>query len=133
MVSIFLVASAISFPDCDAQELQPGMYATTATTELVSGPPRIFQDKDCITAQDIASGLTKVGIESDSDCKAQNLTKGGGKITYRLSCEESGDKHAVDVVGTYSADSFNFTIKSVGKNPQYRSLKINGKRIGACK
>ena len=117
----------------DAQEMQPGMYATTATMQLAGGGPKTFQDKDCITAKDIAGGLTKIGIESDTECKVQNLLKGGGKINYRLQCEEDGKKQVSDVVGTYTADSFDFAIKASGDNTPYKSIRVKGKRVGACK
>lgn len=117
-----------------AQEMQPGIYATTATMQLPGGAPKSFQDKDCITAKDIAGGLTKIGIESDTECKVQSLTKGGGKISYRLLCEEGGKKQVSDVTGTYTADSFDFAIKtSAAKDVPSRSMRVTGKRIGACK
>lgn len=117
----------------DAEDMQPGMYASTNAVELANGQKRVHPDKECITAKDIADGLTKVGIESDGDCKAQNLVKGNGRITYRLVCEEDGKKQLADVVGTYTANSYEFAIKAVTPGSGYKAINVSGKRIGACK
>ena len=131
--ALLTVTSALLSTFAGAAEMQPGMYATTATMELPGAAPKTFQDKDCITEKDLAGGLTRIGIESDTDCKVQNLVKGGGKISYRLQCEEDGKKQVSDVAGTYTADSFDFAIKASGDNTPYKSMRVKGKRIGACK
>ncbi len=114
------------------QEMQPGMYATTTVMDGAVDA-RAVQDKDCITAKDIVEGLTKLGIESDSQCKAANFTKGNGKVRYQLVCEEDGRKQIADVAGNYTATSFEFVVKPQGKDSLFRNITIKGKRIGSCK
>ena len=117
----------------DAQDMQPGMYASINAVELANGQKRAHPGEECITAKDIADGLAKVGIEGDADCKVQNLVKGNGKITYRLVCEEDGKKQLADVSGNYTANSYEFSIKAVTPGPGYKAINVTGKRIGECK
>ena len=116
-----------------AQEMQPGTYETSVTIEMLNGPPGSFQDKDCVTAKEIAEGLTKIGIESDAECKVENLVKGGGKISYRLLCQEDGQKQIAAVSGTYRSDAFEFAVKPETRNTRFKSLRIKGRRVGICK
>jgi hypothetical protein len=116
-----------------AEEMQPGQYASTNVVEMANGRISTFQLQECITAEDIADGLTKVGIESDGGCKVQNLVKGNGKIAYRLTCEEDGKKQLAEVVGTYTANSYEFAIKAASPGSGYKSIKATGKRLGACR
>ncbi len=130
---ITLALFVFSAPFAGAAEMQPGEYASTNTVEMANGQKKTFPGQDCLTAKDIADGLTKVGIESDNDCKVQNLVKGNGKITYRLVCEEDGKKQLADVAGTYTANSYDFAIKSASPGAAFKSIHVAGKRLGACK
>lgn len=116
-----------------AEDMQPGRYASSNVLELANGQKRVHPAEECITAKDIADGLTKVGIEGDADCKVQNLVKGNGKITYRLICEEDGKKQLSDVVGNVTANSYDFSVKAVTPGSAYKAITVTGKRIGACK
>jgi hypothetical protein len=137
MMRRFFTVTAFTLLVCSArlasaEEMQPGQYASTNVVELVNGKKNTFQARECITAKDIADGLTKVGIESDGGCKVQDLVKGNGKITYRLICEEDGKKQLAEVVGTYTASSYEFAIKAAAPGAGYRSISVTGKRLGPC-
>ena len=114
-----------------SQEIQPGLYATTLVMEMSGQPPRTIQDKDCVTAKDVADGLTRIGVESDSECKVEGFSKGSGKLSYRLMCLADGNKVTSVVTGTYTPDSYDFVIKSAGKVQV--SMRARGKRVGTCK
>lgn len=116
-----------------AEEMQPGEYASTGVFESANGQKRTLQDRDCVTAKDIADGMTKLGIERDDVCKVQNLVKGNGKISYRLVCEEDGQKWSAEVVGTYTANSYEFAMKATSPGPGAKSINVTGKRLGPCK
>ncbi len=131
-IAIFLITGAVIAPAV-GQEMQPGLYASTTEIELANGKKQTNQDQDCITAKEIADGLTKIGIESDTDCKVQNLVKGSGKVTYRMACEDGSKKLLTDVVGTYTATSYDFTIKPVSSGAAIKSMSVKGKRLGVCK
>ena len=132
IVTIFILG-VLAAQRAGAEEMQPGQYASTNVIEMSNGQKRTFQERDCITAKDIAGGLTKIGLESDSDCKVQNLVKGNGKITYRMICEEDGKKQVAEVVGTYTANSYEFVIKAVSPGPGFKAISASGKRLGVCK
>lgn len=116
-----------------AQEMQPGMYASTTTLELANGQKKTKQVQECITPKDIADGLLNIGIESDPACKVQNYAKSPGKISYRLACKEGQKKLDSDVVGSYTANSYNFVIKPAAKGTAFKSVTVKGWRTGECK
>lgn len=115
-----------------AQEMQPGMYASTTVLELADGQTKTKQVQDCITPKDIADGLISIGFASDPACKVQNYKKADGKISYRLSCKDGKKKLDSDVVGSYTADSYNFTIKPAIGSTAYTSINAKGWRSGVC-
>ena len=126
-------AFVLASPLARAEEMQPGQYVSINVIELANGQKRTHEARECLTAKDIADGLTKVGVERDNDCKARDLVKGKGKITYRLVCEEDGTKWSAEVVGTYTAGSYEFVLKAASPGPGIRSIKASGKRLGACR
>jgi Protein of unknown function (DUF3617) len=133
-LSIAITLLSCAFPQIAAsQEMQPGLYDSTTALEMTDGKKQTNQDQDCITAKDIADGLTKIGIESDTDCKVQDLVKGSSKITYRMVCADGGKKLVSDVVGTFTASSYDFTIKPASAGALFKSINVKGKRLGVCK
>jgi hypothetical protein len=131
IATFFLFAMSVAI--ASAQDMQPGMYSQNISLEPASGPARNFQDKECLTPKDVSDGLTRIGIESDTECKVQNLVKGGGKISYRLICEEDGKKLPSDVSGTYSTDSYDFVVRNTSGYGPYKVIRVKGKRSGPCK
>lgn len=131
LLTMTLAAAAVS---AGAQELQPGQYATTAVVQMPDGKPEVSQDSDCITAEDIAGGLTKLGIEKEagSSCKVENLKQGGGKLSYTTVCVEKGKKDYVDVAGTYTSNTFDFTVRARDPKAIIKAVNVKGKRTGAC-
>jgi hypothetical protein len=117
-----------------AQDMQPGKYRTTLTTDLPAMKGRTVSDEDCVTPKDIADGLSKVGIEKDSDCKVSGLQRSPGRVSYRLSCTEDGQKSSGEVTGTMTADSFDFRFMMASAHTGGKPLatRVQGKRIGAC-
>ncbi len=118
-----------------AQEMQPGKYRTSVTSDLAAMKGRTITDEDCITAKDITEGLTKVGIEKDTDCKVTGLQRSPGKVSYQLACTEDGQKSTGEVTGTMGADSFDFRFVMKGPQPGGKAVatRVTGKRIGACR
>ncbi len=128
-----LALSALLYPlalTAGAQEMQPGMYASTTVLELATGQKQTRQVQECITPKDIADGLINVGFVPDPACKVQNYKNVAGKISYRLSCKDGKKKLDSDVVGTYTADSY-FEIKPASGST-YTSITAKGWRTGAC-
>jgi len=128
------VLASIAFA-APAQEMQPGKYRTSVTTDLPAMKGRTMTDEDCITAKDIADGLSKVGIEKDTDCKVSGLQRSPGKVSYRLACTEDGQKSTGEVTGTMGTDSFDFRFVMTGPQAGGKAVatRVTGKRIGACR
>lgn len=118
-----------------AQDIRPGRYQTTATMNVAGPMGKPMIDEDCITRKDIEDGLTRVGIEKDSQCKVLGLKRSPGHVSYQLACAEDGVKTTGDVKGTMTADSFEFDIVTTAPERGARpmNLKVKGKRIGECK
>jgi hypothetical protein len=118
-----------------AQEMQPGRYRTTVTSDIPGMKGRTMTDEDCITAKDIADGLTKAGVEKEAECKVSDFRRSPGKVGYKLACTEDGQKSAGDVSGTMTADSFDFrfTLAGPATGGKPTATRVVGKRIGACK
>ena len=118
-----------------AQEMQPGRYRTSLTTDLPAMKGRTMTDEDCITAKDIADGLTRIGVEKESECKVSDFRRSPGRVSYKLACVEDGSKSTGTVEGTFAADSFDFRIAMAGPQGGGKPVttRIAGQRIGACK
>ena len=118
-----------------AQEMQPGRYRTSVTSDIPAMKGRTMTDEDCITAKEIADGLTRVGVEKESECKVADFKRSPGRVSYRLSCVEDGMKTAGNVEGTFTADSFDFRFLMQGPQAGGKPVatRVAGKRIGACK
>lgn len=131
-----LVLLLLAFPlAATAQDLRPGRYRATMTSDLpaLAGKPMV--DEDCITQKDIDEGLAKVGIEKNSDCKVSALKRSPGRVSYQMTCEQDGMKSTGSVTGTFGGDAYDFTVVSTG--PQFGGkamrMRIVGKRVGECR
>jgi hypothetical protein len=135
MRALLLIALAVPLAAAAAQDLRPGRYRTTMTSDLpaLAGKPMI--DEDCITQKDIDEGLSKVGIEKDSECKVSAMKRSPGRVSYQMTCEQDGMKSTGSVTGTFGGDAYDFTVVSAG--PQFGGkptrMRIVGKRVGECK
>lgn len=125
--------AALSFA-ASAQEMQPGKYRTTLTSDIPAMKGRPMTDEDCFTAKEIADGLTKVGIEKESECKVSDFKRSPGRVSYRLACTEDGNKTSGSADGTFTSDSFDFRIVMAGPQTGGKPVatRITGKRVGAC-
>jgi hypothetical protein len=117
-----------------AQDMRPGQYRTSMTSDVPNFGNKPVVDEDCFTQQDINDGLTKVGIEKDSSCKVEGFKRAPGKVSFRQVCTENGSKSTNDVTGAMSGDAFDFQI--ISNSPQMGNksfrTRIIGKRIGNC-
>lgn len=118
-----------------AQELRPGRYRATMTSDLpaLAGKPMV--DEDCVTQKEIDEGLSSIGIEKDSNCKVSTMKRSPGRVSYLMACEQDGMKSSGNVTGTFGRDAYDFTVVSTG--PQFGGkpthMRIVGKRVGECK
>jgi len=118
-----------------AQDLRPGQYRTTTTTDLpeMAGKPMV--EEECVTQKDVDEGLSKIGIEKESGCKVSNMKRSPGKMSYQIACQEGGMKSAGNVSGSMGADAFDFVVEMRGAQTGGKPMRtrIVGKRLGNCK
>jgi hypothetical protein len=118
-----------------AQDPRPGKYRSTMKSDMpgMAGKPMV--DEDCISKKESDDGLTRLGIEKDTQCKVLDLKRTPGQVSYRLECVEDGRKSTVQANGKLAADAFDFTLvmTSAQMGPKPVTMNIQGKRIGDCK
>ncbi len=133
-IPVAMIVLAACSLAASAQEMQPGRYRTSVTSDLPALKGRTVTDEDCITAKDIADGLTRAGVEKDAECKVADFKRSPGKVSYKLACTEDGQKSAGDVTGTMTVDGFDFRFALAGPQTGGRPVvtRVVGKRLGAC-
>ena len=115
-----------------ADDLQPGLYTMTATTDLAGDKPST--ETKCITKKDIDSGLTQLGIQKESGCKVADFKRGPNAVSYRVVCEEDGQKQTSEVAAKFTSDTVDFRMQfQLDPKARPNTMRIVGKRVGACK
>jgi hypothetical protein len=114
-----------------AQELRPGLYRQETVVNMPGAPARPQASQECVTKKDIDDGLVRLGQDKDDPCKASDVKRGPGRVSYRMACEDS----TAQVEGTYTVDSYEFTINSAPRGGGGRTVRAvtRGKRTGDCK
>ena len=128
MQRAFILATALALAiPAAAADLQPGKYRIAA---MVNGEKDDNPEDQCITQQDIDSGLSRMGVERDNgDCKVSDFKRSPGRISYRSTCAEG---HSSEAIGKLGGDSFEITMKVNIKGQPPMNMVLVGKRIGAC-
>lgn len=118
-----------------AQDLRPGQYRTTTTTDLPAMAGKPVVEEECFTQKDVDEGLSKFGIEKDSGCKVSNMKRSAGKVSYQIACQDGGIKSTANVSGSVGTDAFEFAIETSGGHTGGKPVRtrIVGKRVGSCK
>ncbi len=126
-----LVAALACTTGAFAQELRPGLYRQETIMQGPGAPGRPMASQECVTKKDIDEGLVRLGQDKDDGCRASDVKRAPGRVSYRVKCEES----AGEVHGTYTADSYEFSMTASPKDAGGRSIKVvtRGKRAGDCK
>jgi hypothetical protein len=114
-----------------AQELKPGLYRQETVMNAPGVPARPLASQECVTKKDIDDGLVRLGQDKDDPCKVSDVKRGPGRVSYRMACEDS----ATQVEGTYTADTYEFTINAVPRAGGGKTVRVvtRGKRAGDCK
>ncbi len=90
----------------------------------------------CLTPEQAARNDGKFFQPTNNkNCKADQFTMDGGKLTAKLTCESGAAKQTVDMTGTYGADAYDLVLKSRGDangKPMAMSMRVTGKRNGEC-
>ncbi|MBL0140700.1 MAG: DUF3617 family protein [Betaproteobacteria bacterium] len=131
-----LILLAVALPlAATAQDLLPGRYRTTTTTDLPAMAGKPVVDEDCITQKEIDEGLSKTGVESESNCKVSGMKRSPGKVSYQIQCQQDGMKTTGNVTGTLRGDAFDFVVVTSGLQAGGKPMRtrVVGKRLGSCK
>jgi hypothetical protein len=114
-----------------AQELKPGLYRQETVMNAPGVPARPLASQECVTKKDIDEGLVRIGQDKDDPCKASDVRRSPGKVSYRMSCEDS----TTQVEGTYTADAYEFVANATPRAGGGKTFRMvtKGKRLGDCK
>jgi hypothetical protein len=72
-----------------AQELKPGLYRQETIVNVPGMTARPQASQECVTRKDIEEGLVRLGQDKDEPCKASEVKRSPGKVSYRMACEDS--------------------------------------------
>jgi hypothetical protein len=114
-----------------AQEMRPGRYKTITRMEAPGRSLPPINNEDCVTKRDVDEGLARFQGDEESQCKASDIKRGAGTISYRMTCTEEGKKSTGEVNGKFTADSFDFNM--VVNKVQTVKINVRGTRVGECK
>ena len=116
-----------------ALDFVPGRYEITSKVEMPGMPSSIPPQTttQCMTKQD---PLPTKNVASQ-DCKVTDLVTKGNTVSWKMECNQQGQKMKSTGQITYNGESFEGTIKT-DLGPQAGNMiittVISGKRIGDC-
>lgn len=135
-----LLLAATSLAQASTVRPQPGMWESTVTTEMQSGPgfmrhPHTNTFRKCMTEKDLNF---KPPTNKNMHCTYKQHPLGAHKIRWNVSCTNSGaTSTGVGVATVYPTHNKGYldmvvTTKSVGMTMKMRET-FSDRRIGACK
>ena len=115
-------------------DFKPGMYKITSSVEMPGMPA------GSVPPQTITQCLTELDPVPNKDvsgqpCNIKDMNQKGNTITWKMECEQQGQKMTSDGQIQYSGDSFEGTIKTkMGPEAGNMTVKtvVSGSRIGDC-
>ncbi len=154
---VALAALCVALPALAAapHTLQPGQYLATVHPEAIpipaalereAGPvfrkmmTEIYDNTLCLKRQAVADPLPLFAFRGDDNksqksCTATRIVLKGGRIEGDANCSESGQDFTASVAGSYTADSFVYSVtrlKGGLDRPGSVALRVEGKRTGSC-
>jgi hypothetical protein len=116
-----------------ALDFEPGKYEITSKVEMPGMPGTIPPQTvtQCITEQDPIPNQNP----ENQECKIVDMNQAGNTITWKMKCDQQGQKITSTGQMTYKGDSFEGTILT-NMGPQAGNMTmttvITGKRISDC-
>lgn len=118
-----------------ALNFEPGMYEITSTVEMPGMPAGMLPTQtsaQCMTEQDPVPRKDS----GEQDCEITDMKKSKNTVTWKMTCNQQGQKMTSHGQMKYSGDSFTGTfisnIESRGGNMTI-TTRVSGQRIGDCK
>ena len=115
-----------------ALDFEPGMYEITSTMEVpgmpMAMPPQTV--RQCMTKED---PVPPASGEESGHCKMGDVKIDGNTVTWNVVCEQDGQRSVTRGKTIYYGDRFEGTITSDTQADMSVTVRISGKRIGACR
>jgi hypothetical protein len=116
-----------------ADNMREGMWEITSTMEMPGMPMKMppTKIKHCYTKEDIKD--QKKMVNRDKNCTVTELKSSGNKISWKMKCTgQSAGTFSGETV--FSGDSYDSVMKMQADTTkgQPMTMKIKGKRVGAC-
>lgn len=142
---IFAAVIVLSAQAAQAQSPQPGLWRTTAKTQMtgVPGmpagmPPQENTGTQCVTpemAKDPAKGFKPDVGRATQDCK-YNSNWTGSQLTYEMTC--GAGQESMTAKGSYTFESptkfrgNGAVTSSAGGQSMQMTMQMEGQRVGEC-
>jgi hypothetical protein len=126
VVTLAIVAAAVSAPAVAALNMNEGLWETTITAD---GQAQSANAK-CYTRADIAEMerlLRGKSTRVDGICRYADFTQTGNSVNYTMTCRLGDDEQTSAVSATYRGDSAIGTIRAAGV-----TVTASSRRIGSC-
>lgn len=123
-------------------EIRPGQWEMTVEMPTAGIPKEMLAQmgggkittQQCITPEEAkASSGELFDTGQAGDCKASNVSVGGGKMRGTMTCSgEGGGPTSVEMEGSYGPERYEMTQKMTLAGGEETEMKISGRRIGEC-
>ena len=128
---LFLIASIIMAAHAWGLDFQEGRYEITSTIKMPGMNPPPTTITRCLTKQ---APVPDQSV-ADPKCKVIDMNTQGNTVTWKVACDEQGQKMRGNGRMVYHGDRFEGTVDNVIMDPDGNmtvNTTIEGKRVGPC-
>ncbi len=116
-----------------ALDFKPGLYDVTTQVEMPGMPTAIppVTSRECMTKEDLIPGNNT----TESDCTLKETNQNGNTVTWKMECDQEGQKMLSEGTLTYKGDRFDGIVTvtmHTQSGPMTMKTKISGIRAGNC-
>ena len=144
------VAKEMKKSGLDKDMRQPGLWRYTTTIIDVSAPnisggmsesmKKMMAGSQnmerCVTEEEVEN-INDLVVQNEANCKFENYTLSGGKISGKAKCEKDGAVQSMVMEGTYTSRSSDMTMSTTTSGGPMGDMtvkmNIKSERIGDCK
>lgn len=123
-------------------EIRPGQWEMTVQMPTAGMPKELLDQMgggkitttQCITPEEAkASSGEMFKTDQAGDCKASDVSVGGGRMRGTMTCSgEDGGPKSVVMEGSYGPERYEMTQTMTLADGQESEITISGRRIGEC-
>ena len=129
--TLFFIATIILAAHAWALDFQEGRYEITSTIKMPGMNPPPTTITRCLTKE---APVPDQSV-ADPKCKVVAMNTQGNTVTWKVECDEQGQKMRGDGRMVYRGDRFEGTLQNVIMDPDGNmtiNTAIEGKRVGPC-